>query len=725
MTVATAPPAREPAARTFADRLLAAVPLLSIFLWLCIVYAVEAWAHSTPWLFGDELELSQLSRAVAKTGHAARRGEPHSFDTLWTYVLAPAWHIYDAHTAYATVKYIAVLTMTATAFPAYALARLVVGRVPALFVATASCVIPALAYSSMIVEEPLAYPYSTLCLYLIARMLVRPSRWWIAGTIVAVAIAPLVRGELAVMWPILGLSLVSAAWRAEPARRWRTSWSKADWAGLVVLALGVAIVVSAALGKASLEWFISTDLYKGRLFDLGLNAAGALTIGLGVLPVVAGLASLWSPVSAVFRSVFVASIISFGVYTAVKSTYVSTTFGTYTYERNLIYLAPLLFIGTAVWLETRRVHALALGLASAFVLYLLLTTPYEMGQDFSYNAPGLAILQQANRYLRLDATGAKLGLVALLAFSVLLLAAPHFLRRGAVVLTAAVAAGVIVWNFTGQLSFASASNRASDVFVDNIRRPFTWVDDATGGKPALYIGQQMYPDQNGEWLLEFWNPHSLIGPVWSLDGTAQGPGPTLTPDPTLPDGALSHDPGYPYVVEEGGMDVVGKVVATHEHVAGGSLQKWRLVRVAPPLRLRSFVTGLYADGWSGPSSAYTHFAQETTPAKGGRVRVVVSRREWGGPDKYGNVTVKVGPVVIGDDIQPHVGEPAVVKRFQIHTKQEKRVTLPIPGPTFRVEVTVAPTFRPSELSPQTTSDARELGAKIAYAYLPPRKAAHK
>ena len=50
MSVATARPA--PATRTFADRLLAAVPLLSIFLWLGIVYAVEAWAHSTPWLFG-------------------------------------------------------------------------------------------------------------------------------------------------------------------------------------------------------------------------------------------------------------------------------------------------------------------------------------------------------------------------------------------------------------------------------------------------------------------------------------------------------------------------------------------------------------------------------------------------------------------------------------------------------------------------------------------------
>jgi hypothetical protein len=716
MTVASARTA--PAERTFLDRLLAAAPLLSVFLWLCIVYAVEAWAHSTPWLFTDELELTQLSRAIADTGHAARRGEPHSFDTLWTYITAPAWWIHDTHTAYATIKYMAVLTMTFAAFPAYALARLIVGRMASLFVAAAAAAIPALAYSSMYVEEPLAYPYSTICLYLIVRTLVRPTRWWIVATIAAAIVAPFVRGELAVIWPVLALALIFVGWRTDRARRWRAAWNVRDWVGLAVLIVGAFLIVSAVLGKASVEWLLSTDHYKSRLFDLGFNAAGALTIGMGVLPVVAGLAVLWptrgEPVSRAvlaFRSVLAASVISFGVYTGVKATYVSTTFGTYTYERNLIYLSPLLFAGTALWLERRNVHPLAVALSAAFVLYLLLTTPYEITQDGSYNAPGLAILQGANRYLRLDETGAKIGLVALLLFSVALLLVPRYLSRGAVGLAAVVAVAVVVWNFTGELSFAAQSNRASDHFVNNIREPFTWVDDTTGGKPALYIGQQMYPDQNGEWLLEFWNPHSMIGRVWSLDGTAQGPGPTLTPDPSLPEGALSHDPHYPYVVEERGINVVGKVVATHEHVTGGSLQNWRLVKIDPPLRLRSFVTGLYPDGWSGETSSYTHFSAGEV----GRLRIVAER---GGPDVVAHVTVKLGPIVIGDDKQPHVGEPTTVERFDLRRDDEKRLVLRAPGEHFRVEVTVTPTFRP-------LPDTRDLGARITYAYLPPRKAAHK
>ena len=54
--------------------------------------------------------------------------------------------------------------MTAAIFPAYALARLVVSRPWALFAAVGAVVAPALSYSPFLVEEPLAYPVSTLAL---------------------------------------------------------------------------------------------------------------------------------------------------------------------------------------------------------------------------------------------------------------------------------------------------------------------------------------------------------------------------------------------------------------------------------------------------------------------------------------------------------------------------------------------------------------------------------
>jgi hypothetical protein len=499
----------------------------------------------------------------------------------------------------------------------------------------------------------------------------------------------------------------------------------------VTLVVGAVVVVSAVLGHQSLEWNYTTRLYKGRMLDLGLNAAGALTIGLGVLPVVAGLAVLWRTPDEtrrrelrIFRSVLLAAIVCFGIYTAVKSTYVSITFGTYTYERNLIFLAPLLFTGTALWLERRRLHPVALALSSAFVLVLLLTTPYEMGIDLSYNAPGLAILQQANRYLQIDPTGAKIGLVALLGLSIALLLAPRFIGRGAAWLALAVGAAVIGWNLTGEIAFASGSNRFSDRFADNIRTPFTWVDDVTGGAPTLYIGQQM-GDQNGEWLTEFWN--RSIKAVWSLDGTAQGPGPTLTPDPRAADGALcSHDRcgpwGYPYVVADRGIEIVGQTVATHLHKAGGGLETWHLVKIAPPLRLASAVTDVYPDGWMGSSSSYTRYATENNRA--GRLRIIMFGPPQGAQEMTGHATVAIGPIVIGDDKQPHLGKPTEIRRFAIRSKQQRVIEFRAPGPRFRVEISITPTFVPKELSPIET-DARELGAKVSYVFLPPRKAAHK
>jgi hypothetical protein len=723
--VTTARPAA--AERTIADRILAAVPILSVFVWLCMVYAIEAWAHATPWLFSDELELTQLARSIADTGHPARRGEAYGFHTLWTYLMAPAWLIDDTQKAYDTVKYFGAIVMASTFFPAYGIARTIVGRWPALFAAAASAAIPALAYSSIIVVEPLAYPYSALCLFLIVRTLLTPTRWWIAGTVVACAIAPLMRGELGVLLGVLVLAAALAMWQSRLVVRWRSRWSRGDWIGFGALVLTAAIILSAFFGHHSFEWFVATDLYKGRIFDLGLKAAGALTIGLGVLPVVAGLAMLWRtpgeipvyPVR-VFRCVLLSSLIAFGAYTGVKAAYVSTVFGTYTYERNLIYLAPLLFAGTALWLERRRINPVAIAVSAVFALYLLLTTPYEMTQDISYNTPGIAILQQANRYFRLDPTGAKIGLVLLLVVSVALLLTPKYIGRGARWLALGVGLAVLAWNLTGELAFASASNRTSDLFMTNIRKPTTWVDDHTHGTPTLYIGQQM-TDQNSEWLLEFWN--RSIKKVFSLDGTAQGPGPTRTPDPRASDGALSHDPGYPYVVEEKGIEIAGTQVAAHLHKAGGRYELWRLIRVAPPLRLRSSVTGVYTDGWMGSTSSYTRYS--TAGNRSGRIRVNLSRTAWDGPDRPGHITVKLGPILIGADNQPHVGKPAVIKRLVIHSKQQKSVVLDAPGPRFRVEVTITPTFVPMELAPDKSNDRRELGALVNYEFLPPREAAHK
>jgi len=86
------------------------------------------------------------------------------------------------------------------------------------------------------------------------------------------------------------------------------------------------------------------------------------------------------------------------MYTAIKAAYLSLVFATRVEERNLIYVAPLLFVGAAVILERRRVNLWALAAAAAYAIYVALGVPLFIGGGLYSDALGLAVFQQANRY---------------------------------------------------------------------------------------------------------------------------------------------------------------------------------------------------------------------------------------------------------------------------------------------------------------------------------------
>jgi hypothetical protein len=368
--------------RSWFDRVYAAIPLATAFVALLALYAWEASRHSTPWFFTDELELSQISRAVASTGHGARRGEPYFWQTLYTWLIAPGWRIHSTTLAYAVVKYIGVITMTLSVVPAYFLARTIVSARAALFAAVATASVPALAYAPMILEEPLSYPYAALAFLLMALALARRTVSWIGAAVVGSILGGFVKGELGVLPVVFLLAAGLCALSSDAGRRWRSRWSAWDWIGAIVVGAGLVIVFSGLVGKYSQSWSIATGHYRGRMIDYGLWAVGALTIGLGALPVVAALAVLARPRAEqrsrelrAFTSLFVAAAVGFGIYTAVKAAYLSTTFATRVEERNLIYLVPLVFVGAALWFDRPRLRLLPLAAAGGFVAYLFVATP--------------------------------------------------------------------------------------------------------------------------------------------------------------------------------------------------------------------------------------------------------------------------------------------------------------------------------------------------------------
>lgn len=712
----TLPDPSPPLPLSWLERAARALPLATLVVSLAALYSWQAWRHPTPWLFTDELELSQLSRAIAETGSAARRGEPHFFQTLYAYLLAPAWWAGSVESAYGAAKLIGVLVMTSVALPVYLLARILVARPAALFAAAAAAATPALAYAPLLLEEPLAYPYAAFAFLLMTRALLRPSRSRLAAAIVACAVGPLVRGELAVLAAVFPLAASLFLLTGRAGRRWVAAWTRGDWLGAVVLATGGLIVFSGFMGYLSDSWLVATGHYRGRMLEYGLWAAGALSIGLGVLPVLVALAGLVpakgerpSAEARAFRSLLAAAIVAFGLYTAVKAAYLSTVFATRIEERNLIYLAPLLFVATARWLERPRLRLGALAAAAGFVAYLIATTPLALDNVPYADAFGLAIAQMANRNLAFDAEAVRWTLAVALALSVLLVVGARLAaerRRALRPLLFLSAALVLSWNLAGEVAAAKYAGDSGRRIVRNFPRPLSWLEAITGGQPALYLGQNVDSGSAlGVWLTEFWNPS--LKRVWSLDGTAPGPGPILTPDLAAVDGRLYPDPGVRYVVVERGIELDGQVVARPPRSG-----RWTVYRLRGPLRLAHARTGVYADGWMGAESAYNQYA--TPGGRRGYLLVDVSRAAWRGPDKPGRVTIAIGPLVKGKDKQPHLGRVTAQRRLVIHSGMARRLVLPTPPPPFRAEVRVTPTFSPADYP--GSSDRRRLGAQVGFSF---------
>ena len=355
---------------TVAERLLRAVPWVLAALGILIFYWVEASLRKTPWLFTDELEWSQLSRAIASTGHAARRGEPHSFESLYSFLIAPAWWIHSTAAAYTAIKYLNAVVMCLAAIPTFLMARMLLVRRTAIVVSLLSIAIPAMSYASSIVPEPLAYLWFTLAAWLALRTLARPS---IATAVPAVLLAGAgvaVRLEFVVLPASLALA-GAAAW---VVARGGLTWRRAL---VVATALAIFAVVFNFLVVRRLQSWAFGQYFNHETLTQGGLAAGALAIGLGLLPVIAGVSSLWlperfpEPAYRAFAIYLAASLITLCLYTAAKATYLLSQLQPTIEERNLFYLSPLLLIGTALALGARRLNWPLVALATAGALTIV------------------------------------------------------------------------------------------------------------------------------------------------------------------------------------------------------------------------------------------------------------------------------------------------------------------------------------------------------------------
>jgi hypothetical protein len=700
--------------QTLLDRALGAYPVAVLYLVLSFLYAWQSSKVVSPFVFSDELKWAELSRGIAATGHAQLRLQAVSPGSLYAYFIAPAWWLGPTGRAYAAVKYFGALTMAASIFPAYLLARTVVSRPLALFAAAGAASVPALVYSSLIIPEPLAYTYSALCIYALARALVRRTLRWILVALILILAAPAVRSQLAVLGAASAVALLVYVASSDRGRRVLGSWSTPERLGAGLLALGAAIFVNAYLTHHSYSWQVGTH-YNGRMIEYGTWAAGAFVIGVGVFPAVAALG--WIVTADQRRAqerallgVAVGAIVAFGLYTAVKASYISTNFATRVEERNLIYLSPVVFACAAAWMARLRVHLAAAAVATAAVVAVVVATPYQLADRLYSDAPGLAILSAANRHWAWNQDYAQNVLLWMVGLSAALLVVPEALRRffPAVlarempvrVVLGTVAAGTLAWTLTAELTAASGAAAFSRSTIGGMPKPPDWIDAQTDRQRAVYIGQRI----NGDVLypLEFWN--QSIGEVWSLDASTPPPGPSRTPNLNKPDGTLDPQLAVKWAVGDNGVALVGRRIETH-----GSTT---LFRITPPLRITSALSGVYDDGWMVHDA---WFAVYSSPGnRAGVARITVSRAGATGREPRSRVTVRIGTVGINQYSQPKIATVLATRRFTIGGREVHLLELPA-RPPYRVEVHVARTYQPTDFG---LPDGRELGAQVAQAFVP-------
>lgn len=569
------------------------------------------------------MQYTQLARELAGVQQGTGADPPHALPTLYTALVAPAWALAgDAHASYQVAREIGVVAMLAVVFPAYGLARMVASPRASLFASIGCALVPALAYSSMVIEEPLAYTYFALALLATCKAFVVRSPGWIVASVAFVGAAVFVRAELLVLpVAVAAVLAVEVLLARGPGRR--------TFVVGTCLALALALVF---LDRYSHSWQ-TAEARPWRAVEYAAWALGALTVGVGIVPLIACVDALARP-SMRLRPIsllFAATALGFLVYTGVKATYLSTFEMPLVEERNLIYLCPLLLIGTAAWLDRmprRRTPTIA---AAVLALVLVVVTPFHLGLTLYSDALGLSNLQYASHRVGLGGAPITAVLAAVVVVFAAVAVAPVTRRRS--VIAAGTALFVLGWCATGELAAGSASNEASNSTLAVPVPSPAWLETATGDRPTLYLASDL-DTLAGVYATEFWDRE--IQGVMKLSGSAPDAPGVVSASLAAASGLLAPRTDVRYVLADPGVRPVGRVISRQRY--------WTLYEVVPPLRLVDQTTGLKSDGWMSRWSSYALFSG-SSPA---RIRVLLTRSDRVTRSAPVTFTVSAGPLVVRD-----------------------------------------------------------------------------
>ncbi len=570
---------------------LAALVLLST--------ALRAWAAvevPVPWIAPDEMVYGMLGRSLWLHGSLAILGGPTPYYSLLTPLLDGfPLAAFGLHTGYDVLQGLQAFVMSLAAVPVYLWARTLVSRRGAFAAAALTLATPVLAYSGLLMTEVLFYPLLVTAAWAGAAAIARPTRRNQILLLIAFVAVCATRIQAIILVPALVTAVLLDAAIIHSWARLRRHLPVA--AGFAVLVVGWA-VWRLASGKAALggyEVVASTSYSVGSGAKFVLYHGASLLILCGVFPAAAVALKL---VEALRRGEADEQVRAYLVVTSSLAVWLVLEVGVFAsrysdriVERNLIGLAPVLFIGLVLWLERGPdggyVERGIVGALAVVVLVLLPVGTY-VNVYGTHDAMTLIPLYRLSTETSVSTMKTVYpAVVPVLALVFVLVPRRRLRWLPAALVVVLAAASVLVSRFV--------VDQARVEQVAFLGGDPSWADDAGAERAAyLYDGEPSWP---GVWQTVFWN--TGIRRVYNIGAqTVPGPLPqervSVRPDGTVVAPSV-HGHGPHYAVAPNWIELAGEPAGEVEQqgLTQKGLVLWKL---DGPLRLRSQTSGLQLNG---------------------------------------------------------------------------------------------------------------------------------
>ena len=562
-----------------------------------VVHAVAAWGLASPWIAPDEPTYGMLGRSLWGSGTLRILGVDTPFyGVVYPAIVGLPLRALGSADGIRLLQVLQPLLMATAGLVAYAWARRLVAPRLALVAAALTVAVPALAYSGLLMTEVAFYPIATLALMTAARALEEPTLERQAVAVGMALLASLTRLQGLVLLPALVTAVGVAALFERDVRllrRFSVALVLVVVAGGLLVGLHEAGTSGDMLGAYSTA--AETAYRAGPALEWIAWHTGALFLLVAGVPLLATAVLVVDAVRGRERSVaaraLLAVSLSYAAWSVVQVGVFASRFSTTLLERNLITVAPPLFICFALWLARglpRRQPSTALVclavIAPAVALPIArLADPAGVPSAFTSLAFGYVVGWTSVDWARAGWIVAVVGLTAIFLF------VPRRLPWALPALTLALLVGASVLA-TRNVDRLAAGLRG-DVFDSADPE---WVDRTAQG-PVAYVHDGS-PYWNALWIRAFWNPR--------IDRVLVLPEPqpsALPPNEVVSprfDGALLTTSGNavpdPYVLASQRMTFVGEPVrSVLQPVDNTMLTLWK---AEPPVRLKMLRTGFQANG---------------------------------------------------------------------------------------------------------------------------------